>query len=142
MKVELKDVRIPYYFLPPNPKKYRSKLNKYKLGEKIDPIIVDDNMTLVDGYISYLVYEECGASAIEVFYDDEYPLTYIEGRHPHSNKLYTWYVPRKLHKRFAKKVQVGDTVKCKSNNKVVPIVVERIFIKEEKEENRQPVVKI
>lgn len=142
MKVELKDIKIPYYFLPPNPKKYSSKLNMYKMNGEIDPIILDDNMTLVDGYITYLIYKDCGATVVDIFYDDEYPLIYIDGYHLRSNKLYTWYVPRRLHKRFLKKVQVGDTVKCRSNNRTVPVIVEKIYTKEEKEEDREPVIKI
>lgn len=140
MKVDIDSVRIPDYYLPPNRAKYSAKYNSYMLGNTIDPVIVDDHMNLVDGYISYLIFKEAGAQVIDVYYENELPIVYITGNHPHSSKEYIWYVPLKLKRKFSKKVNIGDTVRCRANNKVVPVIVRNIYIRNEKDGDRQPVV--
>ena len=141
MKIGIDDIKIPKYFCPPNPEKYMTKLNNFQNGGTLSPIIVDNNLNLVDGYISYMIYKYIGRMVVEVYYDDELPVIYIEGTHLKSNnKRYTWYVPRKLSKKFIKKVHVGDIVRCRANNKTVPVIVRNIYMKNEKDHKMAPVV--
>ena len=140
MKVDVNDIRIPYYFSTPNPEKYATKLKKYRDGGTLSPIIIDENMNLVDGYISYLILKNEGHLWVEAYYDDEFPVIYIHGNHLHSDKQYTWYVPHKMSKKFSKKVKIGDTIKCKANNKSVPVIVREIFMRNEKDDKIAPVV--
>lgn len=142
MKVSIDDIRIPYYYLPPNPKHYNDKYNNYKKGGILDPIIVTNDMYIADGYISYLILKEAGAHAVDVYYDDEMPVLYINGNHPSSEKLYTWYVPRRLRKSFQKKISVGDTVKCRANNKITPVIVREIYMRNEKDDKIMPVISL
>lgn len=57
---------------PPKEEKYRKKLRK----KKLDPIIVDENFVLVDGYCSYLIVKyhisfkflrECGFKPPKIY---------------------------------------------------------------------------
>ena len=134
MKVGIEDIKIPYYYAAPKPEKYKEKLNTYLKGGTLSPIIVDENLELVDGYISYLIYKYSGALVVEAYYDDELPVMYIHGYHPKCTKEYTWYVPRTLRKSFTRKVHVGDTVRCRANNRVTPVIVTEIFMKNEKDD--------
>jgi len=142
MLLDINDIKIPHYYTAPRPDKYSEKLNRYLNGGTLDPIIVDDNLTIVDGYISYLIYKHSGSLCVEAYYDDEFPVIYIHGSHPHSTKQYTWYVPRKLNTRFKNKVHVGDTVRCRANNRVVPVIVKEIFMRNEKDHKMAPVISI
>ena len=142
MKIGIDDIKIPHYYTAPRPEKYSEKLNSYLMGKTLSPIIVDNDLNLVDGYITYLIYKYSGALLVEAYYEDELPVIYIHGNHPHSIKEYTWYVPRGLSKKFKKKVRIGDTVRCRANNKVVPVIVKEIFMKDEREHNIAPVVSI
>ena len=140
MKVGIDDIKIPRYFAAPRPEKYSTKLNTYLKKGTLSPIIVDNDLNLVDGYISYLIYKYSGALLVEVFYEDELPIIYIHGHHPHATKEYTWFVPRSLAKKFKSKVHVGDTIRCRANNKVAPVIVTEIFMKNERDHSIRPVV--
>jgi len=140
MKVGIEDVKIPYYYSPPKQSKYIKKLHAYLSGESIDPILVDNNMTIVDGYISYLIYKETGAVVIEVYNRDEFPVVYINGSHLHSDKVYTWAVPNKLKRHFLNTVNVGDVVMCRSKGKIVPVTVKEIYTSNIKDKKYSSVV--
>ena len=43
---------------PPKKEKYHTKLINYIATKKLDPIIVDENNVLVDGYCSYLIAKQ------------------------------------------------------------------------------------
>jgi hypothetical protein len=143
MIVGIEDIRISksYINTTPNPDKYSAKLNSYLKGGVLSPIIVDENMKLIDGYISYLILRYSGAKSVEVYYENELPIIFIDGHHPHSVKSYTWCVPRKLKNKFTKKVKVGDVVRCRvSNNKVVPVIVDKIYTGNKKDRDYAPVI--
>lgn len=140
MKVILEDIKIPYYYSPPKQSKYLKKLNAYLSGEPIDPVLVDDNLTIVDGYMSYLIYKETGAIVIDAYNKKEFPVVYINGSHLHSDKVYTWVVPYKFKRQFINNVKVGDVVMCRSKGKIVPVTVREIYTGNIKDEKYSSVV--
>ena len=140
MKVSIDDIKIPYYYGTPKPDKYSEKLNTYLRGGVLSPIVVDEDLNLTDGYISYLIYKHSGLSVVDVVHEDEIPIIFIKGCHPHSVKEYIWYVPTSLRKKFQKKVHVGDTVRCRANNRCVPVVVQEIFTATSRDRKIAPVM--
>lgn len=42
---------------PPKGKKINKKIQQYLACKKLSPIIVDENMTLIDGYCTYLIVD-------------------------------------------------------------------------------------
>ena len=48
---------------PPKKDKYHQKIFRYITTEKLDPIIIDENNVLVDGYCSYLIAKEVNVCA-------------------------------------------------------------------------------
>lgn len=54
--VRLKKIKIPDYYVEPNPTKLISRIGYHIVHNKYQvPIIVDKNNMLVDGYTSYLI---------------------------------------------------------------------------------------
>lgn len=43
---------------PPKEEKFERKLFEFKVSGKLDPMIVDENNVLVDGYCSYLIAKQ------------------------------------------------------------------------------------
>lgn len=54
-----KKITISEDFLkhPPKYGKMQNKIDTYELFGKLDPIIVDENMVLIDGYCTYLIVD-------------------------------------------------------------------------------------
>ena len=129
MKVAIDNIKIPEYYSPPNDEKYREKEHAYFKSGYLSPIIINHNNVLVDGYISYLILKRSGAKEIECIFseDNDEIATYIKGVHIKGKKEYIWMVPRRLIKRFANNVGIGDRVFCYSNRRVAPVIVKSIF---------------
>ena len=129
MKIKINDIKIPEYFSPPNDEKYREKEHIYLKNGYLRPVVVDNNNLLIDGYISYLILKRSGAEEIEcVLPEDSNEIaTYITASHLNSKKEYTWMVPRRLIRRFANNINIGDRVFCYSNKRVTPVIVKSIF---------------
>ena len=60
-------IRDEFSSHPPSMEKILDKAVKMACDGEIDPIIVDDNYELIDGYTTYLIYKTRGVLRSEVF---------------------------------------------------------------------------
>lgn len=65
---EFYQIKIPPDFVlsPPNPEKIISKMLTFSRECYLEPIIVDENYFLVDGYCSYLIAKQVGTDFVKI----------------------------------------------------------------------------
>lgn len=129
MKVKISNIRISNNFKKtiPSPEKME-KCRKYFLENgKVDaPVVVNQNMRLLDGYIRYLVLVENGVDEIDVEVRAK-KVTYVFGRHSMHRKEYVWRVTKETKNRNKLGVGALALVSTKDGFKVVKITrVERL----------------
>lgn len=61
-------IKIPQKFLfsPPKPEKVIHKMLVFSRESELDDIIVDKDLFLLDGYISYLIAQQVGADFVKI----------------------------------------------------------------------------
>lgn len=101
-KIRFEDIAIPHRFdeSVPSEKKYNQKYTKYKKNGYLRDIEVNEDNTLTDGYISYLILrnENFSGSIFVLKPEDEdnpptyknQPTLYIFGVHKPNGKEYVW----------------------------------------------------
>lgn len=133
-KVKLADIKIQKSFLSYTPKKdkidkYRDTYEEYKAFKKLP--VVDKNLVLFDGYISYLLMKECGFDEVFVIKDmnklceNTKNTMYIYGTHlvGYNDKVYIWRVPKaNFWNDFRDKIKVGDVVRCSGLDGSSPLI--------------------
>ena len=55
-----------FVLCPPNPEKINSKMLTFFRECYLEPIIVDENYFLVDGYCSYLIAKQVGTDFVKI----------------------------------------------------------------------------
>ena len=95
MKIKLSDIKINPVFKKthPNPEKLLKCMTYYAKHGKLDrDIILTKDNVLVDGYVGYLTLISLGIKKWKCIRDNSYRW-YIQGKHPNSEKIYTWKLP-------------------------------------------------
>lgn len=99
MKIDFNDIIIQPAFANTSPKTSKMKKCKtfYDKGILDRDIVINQNNTLVDGYVLYLVMKENNYNGkVEVRKVNNkfvgIPTTYVYGMHPGQDKEYVWYI--------------------------------------------------
>ena len=88
-------IKIPNRFSHsrPNEDKIEACRDFYRTNHRLDrDIVVDENMTLKDGYIGYLVLVENNAKVVCVKQTNTRKVTLVYGVHPGVDKEYRWKI--------------------------------------------------
>lgn len=151
-RMKLSDIKINESFANTTPSEEKMNECRYNwrmYGKQDRVIVVNNENTLIDGYVMYLTLMEHKEEYAEVKISNRRkkrwyrkntkdwvtpryknnPTTYIFGVHPNSNdtKTYTWRVPESW-TGFANNIQIGDTVLCGTKFGYSPVVVNRIDV--------------
>ena len=98
MKTKLSDIKITSAFKKtcPNPEKLLKCMTYYARHGKLDrDIVLTKDNILVDGYVGYLTLIALGVKKWKCVRDNSYQW-YVQGKHPNSDKVYTWKLPDRL----------------------------------------------
>lgn len=128
--MKVSDIRIQPYFerSKPSPQKLDFCRKYFKENGRLDSdIVVDQDNTLIDGYIRYLVLLENDVKEIDIVRKQcknrQIEKTYVYGRHPNNKKEYVWRVPKKLKDD---NIAIGEKVLVATKYGVKPITVTKI----------------
>ena len=132
--------------IPNEDKVCECRYNWRMYGRQDRYIVVDNNNTLIDGYIQYLVLMEHKEEYAKVAYKKKHnrqyekflkiepiykntPTTYIFGTHPNSNytKEFCWRVPASWG-NWVENIEIGDTVLCQTKFGFSPVIVNRVEV--------------
>lgn len=126
-KVKLDDIKIMdvYSSVKPNEKKIEKYREIYKKHHAFKNLpVLNSDLVLVDGYITYLLMKEANLSDVvvivntDIVYDYAKDTMYIYGIHPSDvkNREYVWKVSKSEEwKDFRENIQVGDIIKCNTS---------------------------
>lgn len=122
--IRMSEIIVPTRFALSKPSNEKMKfVRKYyeEYGCVDEPIIVNDKLVLVDGYIRYLVLKEKKVSKVDCLMKRK-PVTYVYGKHEGRNKVYVWRVPKS--KENSINIDVGDKalVETKNGKAVIDVV--------------------
>lgn len=123
MKVRVSDIRISNNFKKtiPSLEKMEKCRQYFQENGKIDaPIIVNENMRLLDGYIRYLILVENNVEEIDVEIKAK-KVTYVFGRHSMYRKEYVWRITKETKNRRKLGIGAFALVSTKDGFKVVKI---------------------
>ena len=122
MKTKLSDIKITGAFKKthPNLEKLLKCMTYYAKYKKLDrDIVVSKDNVLVDGYVGYLTLISLGIKKWKCVKDNTYQW-FVQGKHPNSEKVYTWKLPDWLiidgspniyeGKRYMIKTSRGDSI--------------------------------
>jgi len=151
-KMKLSDIKIKNAFAITASKEERMTecRNNWNTYHKQDRyIVVNNDGELIDGYIQYLILKENGVEEADVKISNKHKkrwhrknvkdwtiphyrseeTTYIYGVHPNCKctKTFMWRVPKSW-TLFAKNVQVGDSILCKTKFGISPVIVTKIEV--------------
>ena len=65
--LNLGDIKVPANFGVPNANKLLKHFEEYVQSSKFDPIIVDQNNVLIDGYTTYLIFQYYNLNPVTVY---------------------------------------------------------------------------
>lgn len=128
MNIKLDNIIVPDGFKKSKPKqeKLDARRKEYKATGKVGRIIIDDDNTLVDGYIAYLILKENSIDSTDIVYKESYKnkdTLYVFGHHLNRTKEFVWRVQPNKRANAFQNINVGDVVLVDAQNKVQPIIV-------------------
>ena len=95
MKTKLSDIKITKTFKTTHPSPYKllKCMAYYARHGKLDrDIVLTKDNVLVDGYVGYLTLKILEINKWKCARDNSYQW-YVQGKHPNSEKVYTWKLP-------------------------------------------------
>lgn len=119
-KVRDIDILDEFKATPPNPGKIIRKTIEYNTtGNLPDRIILNEDLVLIDGYISYLIARQQGIEDVSVCIGK---IGIVEARHKAEGKIYRWRLPSYLNNM----VSIGDKVMVRTGRGIRRAKVEKI----------------
>lgn len=122
MKMKIEDIKVmaKYKSSSPSQEKINKKMHYYKrMGRFKEPITLNSQNYIIDGYIWYLMALQLGLDEVDVTYTIKTPVLF--GKHPGNDKEFCWGVPRKVNN-----IKVGDLVYCRTSKGIAPVIVTRL----------------
>lgn len=138
--IKLSDINVSPAYHNTKPKDYKIKecrdfWNRFQAQDRY--IVLSSNNVLVDGYVQYIVLEECGAEEAEVVYinrrkNNHYrnsETTYVYGKHCNSkgdmnSKEYVWRVPESW--KGTKEIVPKSKLLVRTKYGISPVIVTKI----------------
>lgn len=152
MTININDIKISTDFaesVPNEEKLNRARQYFIENGTLDKPIVVTNDMQLVDGYIRYLVlkgYEVERTSCFKYYKAKQPPIvTYIYGKHPHqlTDKEYVWRVPQSdKWNEFRENIEVGEQIQCYTKYGITPVIITKIIRSDYRPMDIDPELKI